>query len=171
MSDQEIIELILSKISPMKRLDVEQKIFEVLNKNEEAGKEFIKDHLNKYEIDSPAILAGSISDIVSAETSLGFLFQDLLKITSDKIGHGEVLLSLCIKDAISGGSEDTDIIMPDRKSFEVKKVSSINSASFQQTLIYSGKVGNKINIGYRETSNDIARPAFNCKYYFSSVRC
>ncbi|MFL9598648.1 hypothetical protein ACKC4W_21715, partial [Aeromonas veronii] len=45
-------------------------------------------------------------------------------------------------------------------NFEVKKVSSVNSASFQQTLIYSGKVGNKINIGYRETSNDIARPAF-----------
>lgn len=33
--------------------------------------------------------------------------------------------------------------------------------SFQQTLIYSGKVGEKINIGYREFSNNIARPAFN----------
>ncbi|MCV5664960.1 hypothetical protein OFN50_38635, partial [Escherichia coli] len=33
--------------------------------------------------------------------------------------------------------------------------------SFQQTLIYSGKVGNKINISYREFSNDMARPAFN----------
>lgn len=33
--------------------------------------------------------------------------------------------------------------------------------SFQQTLIYSGKVGNKINIGYREFSGSIARPAFN----------
>lgn len=33
--------------------------------------------------------------------------------------------------------------------------------SFQQTLIYSGKVGQKINIGYRETSNNVARPAFN----------
>lgn len=46
-------------------------------------------------------------------------------------------------------------------NFEIKKVSSFNSASFQQTLIYSGKVGNKINIGYRETSHDMARPAFN----------
>lgn len=33
--------------------------------------------------------------------------------------------------------------------------------SFQQTLIYSGKVGNKINVGYREFSSNIARPAFN----------
>lgn len=40
-----------------------------------------------------------------------------------------------------------------------KQVLSANS--FQQTLIYSGKVGNKINIGYREFSNNVARPAFN----------
>jgi hypothetical protein len=33
--------------------------------------------------------------------------------------------------------------------------------SFQQTLIYSGEVGDKIKIGYREFSNDAARPAFN----------
>jgi hypothetical protein len=32
---------------------------------------------------------------------------------------------------------------------------------FQQTLIYSGKVGNKIRLGYREFSNNLARPAFN----------
>ncbi len=33
--------------------------------------------------------------------------------------------------------------------------------SFQQTLIYSGKVNNKINIGYREFSGNMARPAYN----------
>ena len=33
--------------------------------------------------------------------------------------------------------------------------------SFQQTLIYSGKVGTRIRIGYREFANDIARPAFS----------
>lgn len=43
----------------------------------------------------------------------------------------------------------------------IKKVASTSKDSFQQTLIYSGKVGNKINIGYREFSNDNARPAFN----------
>ncbi|MHC9246034.1 hypothetical protein [Aeromonas jandaei] len=48
-----------------------------------------------------------------------------------------------------------------KADFEIKKVTSTTEASFQQTLIYSGKIGNKINIGYRESSNDIARPAFN----------
>lgn len=38
---------------------------------------------------------------------------------------------------------------------------SLHRDSFQQTLLYSGKVGNKINIGYREFSNSLARPAFN----------
>lgn len=33
--------------------------------------------------------------------------------------------------------------------------------AFQQTLIYNGRVGSKINIGYREFSNNTARPAFN----------
>jgi len=38
---------------------------------------------------------------------------------------------------------------------------ALSEDSFQQTLIYSGKVGNKIKIGYREFSNSQARPAFN----------
>jgi hypothetical protein len=33
--------------------------------------------------------------------------------------------------------------------------------SFQQTLIYSGRLGNKLKIGYREFSGNFARPAFN----------
>ena len=45
--------------------------------------------------------------------------------------------------------------------FERKKQLSERGNSFQQTLIYSGRVGNKINIGYRELSNNSARPAFN----------
>lgn len=42
-----------------------------------------------------------------------------------------------------------------------EKLPVASSDSFQQTLIYSGKVGNKINIGYREFSDNMARPAFN----------
>lgn len=38
---------------------------------------------------------------------------------------------------------------------------SERSDSFQQTLLYSGRVGNKINISYREYTNSYARPAFN----------
>jgi hypothetical protein len=45
--------------------------------------------------------------------------------------------------------------------FERKKQISSRGNSFQQTLIYSGRVGNKINISYREFSNNTARPAFN----------
>jgi len=49
----------------------------------------------------------------------------------------------------------------DNMSFERVKKPILTHDSFQQTLIYSGKVGNKINIGYREFSNSLARPAFN----------
>lgn len=33
--------------------------------------------------------------------------------------------------------------------------------SFQQTLLYNGKIGNKITLGYREFKNDMARSAFS----------
>ena len=38
---------------------------------------------------------------------------------------------------------------------------NMSSSSFQQELIYSGRVGDKLHIGYRELSNNMARPAFN----------
>lgn len=43
----------------------------------------------------------------------------------------------------------------------IKTISVATDNTFEQTLIYSGKVGNKINIGYREFSSNMARPAFN----------
>ncbi|WP_175865130.1 hypothetical protein [Burkholderia cepacia] len=49
----------------------------------------------------------------------------------------------------------------DDKSFDRRKVTIYGHDSFQQTLIYNGRVGKKINIGYREFSNNMARPAFN----------
>lgn len=45
--------------------------------------------------------------------------------------------------------------------YEKRKQLAERGNSFQQTLIYSGRVGEKINIGYREFSNNTARPAFN----------
>lgn len=39
--------------------------------------------------------------------------------------------------------------------------SAVAKNSYQQTLLYSGRIGDKINISYREFSNDMARPAFN----------
>lgn len=49
----------------------------------------------------------------------------------------------------------------DDQGFDIQNITSTQKDSFQQTLIYSGKVGNKINIGYREFSSNLARPAFN----------
>ena len=50
---------------------------------------------------------------------------------------------------------------PYEGEFSLQKRLAARSNSFQQTLIYNGRIGNKINIGYRELSNDYARPAFN----------
>ncbi|MEJ5137721.1 MULTISPECIES: hypothetical protein [Acinetobacter] len=48
----------------------------------------------------------------------------------------------------------------DDADFKVKKITQSNTDAFQQTLIYNGRIGNKINIGYREFFGDLARPAF-----------
>lgn len=48
----------------------------------------------------------------------------------------------------------------DNQEFELRKVNSANTRAFQQTLIYTGRIGSKLNISYRETSNSLARPAF-----------
>lgn len=45
--------------------------------------------------------------------------------------------------------------------FSIEKIGVATEDSFQQTLIYSGRVGGKINVGYREFSSNMARPAFN----------
>lgn len=45
-------------------------------------------------------------------------------------------------------------------NFEINEKTVVNSQAFQQTLIYNGSVGEKINISYREFSNGAARNAF-----------
>ncbi len=45
--------------------------------------------------------------------------------------------------------------------YRFDKVPVASANSFQQSLIYSGKVGNRVRIGYREFSGNLARPAFN----------
>lgn len=44
---------------------------------------------------------------------------------------------------------------------ESKKENVISTSSYRRTLIYSGRVGNKLKINYREFNNDMARSAFN----------
>ena len=42
-----------------------------------------------------------------------------------------------------------------------EKETIINSESFRRTLIYTGKVGNKLRMSYREFNNNLARAAFS----------
>jgi len=53
--------------------------------------------------------------------------------------------------------------LEEKSSIPIKPgmMSFSDPAYFQQTLIYNGKTGSKISIGYREFSGDIARPAFS----------
>ena len=45
--------------------------------------------------------------------------------------------------------------------FTFGKNTSFQEATFQQTLLYSGKIGNRITLGYREFGGHVARPAFS----------
>ncbi len=45
--------------------------------------------------------------------------------------------------------------------FSLEKITVVSESKIQQTLIYSGKVGSRIRLGYREFSNNLARPAFS----------
>ena len=57
-------------------------------------------------------------------------------------------------------------------SFSYQKKNVTYQNAFQQILIYNGKVGHKINIGYKEFNNDFARPAFsnNVEYDLSESK-
>jgi hypothetical protein len=75
---------------------------------------------------------------------------------SEKLGN----IILFAKD------KDSKIACVSRKicgeiKYTIDRTTQINRAYFQQTLIYSGKIGTKITLGYRESSGDLARPAFN----------
>lgn len=62
---------------------------------------------------------------------------------------------------LCGVSEYNFEACTNRANYEKKKYTETSSDSFQQILIYSGKVGDKINVGYREFSGNLARPAFS----------
>lgn len=92
---------------------------------------------------------GSDSGRVEKVSLLSFDPTFLQSIVVDKNTGKVSLISSNVK------SYDGDVI-----NFTKTKISIKDTNSFQQTLIYNGKVGNKINIGYREFSGDLARPAF-----------
>ncbi len=45
--------------------------------------------------------------------------------------------------------------------YEKTERAVVGPNNFQQTLLYSGRVGDRIRVGYREFSGDMARPAFS----------
>ncbi|KFA59528.1 hypothetical protein A9G34_04380 [Gilliamella sp. Choc4-2] len=73
---------------------------------------------------------------------------------------------LCIITTKGGSLCNSNII------FSYHKKKATNQNTFQQVLIYNGKIGNKINIAYKEFNDDYARPAFsnNVEYDLSNSR-
>lgn len=93
---------------------------------------------------------------ISNEKGAGTLTQGLLKDPPMGFVVRKEDNALCIMTIYGGMGGCTNDVPYERKNW-----ASASKDSFQQTLIYNGKVGNKINIGYREFSSDLARPAFN----------
>lgn len=56
--------------------------------------------------------------------------------------------------------DSADVCAPANYTLETK-LNSLYPDSFQQTLLYNGKIGNRITLAYREFSNNLARPAFS----------
>lgn len=50
---------------------------------------------------------------------------------------------------------------PKNQKIEFRDKYIVSKDTFQRSLVYNGRVGNKVNIAYREFYGDIARPAFN----------
>jgi hypothetical protein len=65
--------------------------------------------------------------------------------------------SLCIVTIFNATSCSDD----EKEKYKEEKRSVVYENSVQQTLIYSGRIGNRIRFGYREFSNNLARPAFS----------
>ncbi len=65
--------------------------------------------------------------------------------------------SICMITVFNVSACSTD----SQSNFKLEKRSAVFENSVQQTLIYNGKIGSRIKFGYREFSNNYARPAFN----------
>jgi len=65
--------------------------------------------------------------------------------------------SLCIVTVLNA----TACSDKEKENYKEEKRSVVYENSVQQTLIYSGRIGNRIRFGYREFSNNLARPAFS----------
>lgn len=80
------------------------------------------------------------------------------RIQFDRDGPNLYFMKESKKICIDGDSENKCASI--KFSLE-KRISKKSENSFQQTLLYNGKIENRISIGYREFSNSLARPAFS----------
>jgi hypothetical protein len=78
---------------------------------------------------------------------------DPLKVLMIKKGDA----SICIVTVFNA----TSCSNRDKQNYKEEKRHVVFEDTVQQTLIYSGRVGSRIKFGYREFSNNLARPAFN----------
>jgi len=93
---------------------------------------------------------------ISGDVDAGKVTKGLLKDPPALLAVRKEDQALCVMTIYNYVSSCTTDV-----PYEKTNWSTANKNSFQQTLLYNGKVGNKINIGYREFSSDTARPAFN----------
>lgn len=95
---------------------------------------------------------------VSQESGSGYVTELLgTTITDAGLALRKADNAICLINSLTGMVQHcrTGLI------FQKRNWVSLNDNTFQQTLIYNGKIGDKINIAYREFSNNLARPAFN----------
>lgn len=65
--------------------------------------------------------------------------------------------SICIVTVFNA----TSCSNKNKENYREEKRNVVYENSIQQTLIYSGRIGTRIKFGYREFSNNLARPAFS----------
>ncbi|MEY4644746.1 MAG: hypothetical protein RLZZ596_1577 [Pseudomonadota bacterium] len=103
-----------------------------------------KDGVNHYQIGGFGEQSGSVEKSFLADP-----YQSVMVKTENN--------QLCVITIFNGvGCGDAN-----PGTFVETQIPMLFENSIQQTLIYSGKIGNQIRIGYREFSNNFARPAFS----------
>lgn len=75
-----------------------------------------------------------------------------------QLNHGKLFV---FKNSEIGDAVCLSRKLCEKTEFSIGKTTTYSRSSNQQTLIYSGKIGNRITLGYREFVNEIARPAFS----------
>lgn len=81
---------------------------------------------------------------------LGPSFNNVSSLRATK-GSNQVC---AVRNGLLAPACDTEI------GYTVTKRPELNENNFQQTLLYNGRVGDRVKIGYREFSGSLARPAF-----------